>query len=239
MIAAIQTREPVSGPAASPPRSRARSASAVTETGWFSANTRSHDGIDLVGTNAELTNTSGNITKEALLNAALVQALAEFGEELGRALTADAEPGAGQLARFDAAWTRVIESFAGHRPLWAASFEIMAEIGRAPEPRAVLADAMTQERQGRLGLAQVFHGIDGAVDERTVGVVGSFYQALITGVVAQWLTDPAHAPSARDLTDALRTIAADIGSTTATGPAQSAAFGPPATGPATGPATDT
>jgi AcrR family transcriptional regulator len=150
-------------------------------------------------------------TKEALLNAALVQAVAEFGEELGRALTAGTEPAAGPLARFEAAWMRVIASFASHRPLWAASFEIMAEIDRAPELRAVLADALTQERQGRLGLAQLFHGIDGAEDERSARVVGSFYQALMTGVLAQWLTDPEHAPSARDLTDALRTIAARVG----------------------------
>jgi hypothetical protein len=29
--------------------------------------------------------------------------------------------------------------------------------------------------------------------------------------MAQWLIDPEHAPSARDLAEALRTIAADIG----------------------------
>jgi hypothetical protein len=30
-------------------------------------------------------------------------------------------------------------------------------------------------------------------------------------VVAQWLIDPEHAPSARDLAEALHTIAADLG----------------------------
>jgi hypothetical protein len=43
-------------------------------------------------------------------------------------------------------------------------------------------------------------------------VVGSFYLALLPDVMAQWLIDPKHAPSARDLTQALQTIVADVSS---------------------------
>jgi hypothetical protein len=41
-------------------------------------------------------------------------------------------------------------------------------------------------------------------------VVGSFHLALLSGVMAQWLIDPDHAPSARDLAQALQTVAADL-----------------------------
>jgi len=34
---------------------------------------------------------------------------------------------------------------------------------------------------------------------------------LLPGVMAQWLIDPEHAPSGRDLADALRTIMEDLG----------------------------
>ena len=147
-------------------------------------------------------------SKEALLNAALVEAIGEWGEELERALAADADRDAPPLERFEAIWTRVIASFATHRPLWAASFESFAEIDRVPEVRQVLADAM---EQGRLGLAALFR-TGGADDEASTRAVGSFYHALLTGVLAQWLTDPERAPSAGDLAGALRTIAADVGS---------------------------
>jgi hypothetical protein len=34
---------------------------------------------------------------------------------------------------------------------------------------------------------------------------------LLPGVMAQWLIDPDHAPSGRDLAEALRAIVADVG----------------------------
>lgn len=66
-----------------------------------------------------------------------------------------------------------------------------------------LADAL---QQGRLGLAELFQGIDPVTDEHTAWLVGSLYQALMSGVVIQWLVDPARAPSGADLASALRLI---------------------------------
>jgi AcrR family transcriptional regulator len=142
-------------------------------------------------------------SKDALLNAARIQALGEWAEELGRTLTADADPDADAMERFEATWTRVIESFAAHRPLWAASFEMLAQLDQAPEVRAAVAAA--QER-ARLGLASLFHHLDPALDEQKAWAVGSFYLALLSGVMAQWLIDPEHAPSAHDLAQALQAI---------------------------------
>ncbi|MBA2759985.1 MAG: TetR/AcrR family transcriptional regulator [Chloroflexia bacterium] len=148
-------------------------------------------------------------TKEALLNAALVEAIGEWGDELGRALATVGVPDAGSVERFEAIWSEVIESFATHRSLWFASFESFAQIDRVPEVRRILAEGM---EQGRLGLGPLFRTNEGTDDERTARAVGSFYHALMTGVLAQWLTDPERAPSASDLALALRAIAADVDS---------------------------
>jgi hypothetical protein len=40
--------------------------------------------------------------------------------------------------------------------------------------------------------------------------VGSVHQALLSGVLVQWLTDPDRAPSAADLASGLRVIAGDM-----------------------------
>lgn len=147
-------------------------------------------------------------SKETLLNAAMMQATGEWGEELERALATETDPNATPMERFEAVWARVVESLAAHRPLWAAQFEIFAQIDRAPELREFLADA---QRQGRQGLAALLQNIDPAVEQEKARVVGGFYHALLSGVLVQWLTDPDSAPSGRDLADALRIIVTEIG----------------------------
>lgn len=144
---------------------------------------------------------------ENLLNTAMIESIDEWGQALGATLALDAERFAAMepLERFAAIWTRVINSLDTHRALWVATLEVAAQIERAPEVRAFLADAL---QQGRLGLAELFQGIDPATDEHTAWMVGSFLQAMISGVVVQWLADPARAPSGIDLADALRIITA-------------------------------
>jgi AcrR family transcriptional regulator len=147
-------------------------------------------------------------SKETLLNAARIEAIGDWWQELGRTLAADADPDAGPMERFEAIWTKVIESFATQRPLWLASFEMLGQLDESPEVRAAVADA---QQRARLGLASLFHHLDPTRDEQTAWRVGSFYLALLPGVMAQWLIDPEHAPSARDLAQALRAIVADVG----------------------------
>jgi len=147
-------------------------------------------------------------SKEALLNAARIEAIGEWWDELARTLAADADLDASPMERFEAIWTRVVESFATQRMVWVASFELLTQVDQAPEVRTVIADA--QER-ARLGLASLFHRIDPTLDKQKAWAVGSFYLALLPGVMAQWLIDPQHAPSGRDLAEALRTIVADVG----------------------------
>ena len=147
-------------------------------------------------------------SKEALLNAARIEAIGEWWDELARTLAADADLDASPMERFEAIWTRVVESFATQRMVWVASFELLTQVDQAPEVRTVVADA---QQRARLGLASLFHRIDPTLDKQKAWAVGSFYLALLPGVMAQWLIDPQHAPSGRDLAEALRTIVADVG----------------------------
>lgn len=142
---------------------------------------------------------------EALLNAAMIEAIDEWGQEIGRALAADAAIAADAppLERFAAIWTRIIATFETQRQLWVATFEVLAQSERAPEVRRFLADAL---QQGREGLAMLFQNIDVAADKIKAQIVGSFFQALMSGLVVQWVTDPARAPSGLDLAEALRVV---------------------------------
>jgi AcrR family transcriptional regulator len=147
-------------------------------------------------------------SKDALLNAARIQAIEEWNDELGRALAADADPDATPIERFEAIWTHILELFAAHRPLWMASFEMLAQLDQAPEVREAVA---ASQQRARFGLASLFHHLDPTLDERSAWAVGSFYLALLPGVMAQWLIDPDQAPSGRDLAEALGVIVADVG----------------------------
>jgi AcrR family transcriptional regulator len=142
-------------------------------------------------------------SKEALLNEALMEATDEWGVELGAAISVGTDPDAAPMEKFEVIWSRVVDLFVTHRQLWAANFEILAQIEHVPEARSVLTKA---NEQARPGLAMQFQNIDSEVDERSARVVGSFHQALLTGVMAQWLIDPETAPTGHDLAEGLRLI---------------------------------
>jgi AcrR family transcriptional regulator len=143
-------------------------------------------------------------TKDALMNAALVQATEDWGAELGQALAADIDPEATPLERFETTWTRVIGMFEEHRPLWVAQFEIFSHLQHSPEMRPYFSAA---QETARRGLATILQLIDPTSDERSVRSVGSFAFAMLIGVIAQWLVDPEKAPNGRDLAEAIRAIA--------------------------------
>ena len=147
-------------------------------------------------------------SKEALMNQALFEAIGEFGETMESALAVDPNTPGGSMERFEAVWDQVIASIATHRKLWVASFEPAIQLDHVPEIRQFFAMAA---QHSRTGLAALFLGIDeDKVDEKTAQTLGSFYYALMTGMLTQWLVDPEHAPTGRDFSDALRAIAATI-----------------------------
>ena len=148
-------------------------------------------------------------SKEALLNTALQQALEEWGDDLGRILAAETDPDLDPARRFEATWTRVLESFATTRPMWAVQFELLAHIERNPELRQTFAEST---RRARLGLVELFGAPTAEpnepVDERQALSLGALYQALLVGVAALWLTDPQTTPTGPDLLSAIRNVTA-------------------------------
>jgi AcrR family transcriptional regulator len=144
---------------------------------------------------------------QALMNAALFEAIGEWGEEIQRALSADLRQDASPIERFEWYWTRVTDSFSTHRELWAATMDILAQVDRVPAVREAIAQGF---QDGRLTWASLLQRIDPKTEQKKAWAVGSFYQALLSGVLVQWLIDPRHAPSGRDLTEALGVIAAGV-----------------------------
>jgi AcrR family transcriptional regulator len=138
-------------------------------------------------------------TKDDLLNAALYQALAEWGDDVGKAMAAATRPDATPAERFEETWTQVLRSFAANSRLWAVQFELLGHLDQKPELRAAFAEA---NRQGREGLAELFD-IPGAA-------AGAVLQALLAGLATQWLIAPDSTPSGHDLRTAIQAIAAAI-----------------------------
>ncbi|MFC8435879.1 TetR/AcrR family transcriptional regulator [Streptomyces sp. NPDC057253] len=142
-------------------------------------------------------------SKDALLTQAFVELVQEWGETFDPAGARDAEAG-GSLERFRGVWARMLAGLEESRPVWAASLEIATQGERMPELRTMMAAAQTE---GRSGLVALFTGLEeSTLDERTVRTLGGFYQALLNGLMVQWLFDPASAATADDLTEGLRRV---------------------------------
>ncbi|MGW1666936.1 TetR/AcrR family transcriptional regulator, partial [Streptomyces microflavus] len=85
----------------------------------------------------------------------------------------------------------------------AANFEILAHLDELPEIHKVLAAA---QNDGRSGLASIFLGLPEEGNEHLTGTVGALCQALLVGVVSQWMFAPENAPTGRDLAEGMRVL---------------------------------
>ena len=140
-------------------------------------------------------------SKEALLNAALIEATGEWGDEMAVAVAGIDDPD--PYRRFELAWDAVLATFENHRPMLAAHFEAVVQGVRAGDVRDFLDKAMDE---GRYGLAELFYGLDREVDAGTAWAVGCFLNAMLTGLMAQWLISPSRAPTGAELATALRAV---------------------------------
>ena len=139
-------------------------------------------------------------TTEALLNEAVFEAIGEWGQQLERILAETACRNGEPLDAFEAVWTAVIASFRDYRGVLAASYELMVRAQEVPEVHRRLAAAAQEARHA---LAALFAGVDPTTEPERAHRVGSFYYALLSGLLTQWLIDPDQAPSGRDLAAAL------------------------------------
>ncbi|WP_433295112.1 TetR/AcrR family transcriptional regulator [Actinoplanes sp. CA-030573] len=165
------------------------------------ARTTARDIVFLSGTNL------GSIgyhygSTEALMTAAMLSAIQEWGDAVGAALTGEPADGEDPMVGF---WRRVIGSITEHRPLWLASVEVLIQAEHNAQLREQLAGGV---EQGRRGMAALVTGRpEGQLDERTVRTVGSMQMALLSGVLTQWLTDPATAPTPEEIVTGIRALA--------------------------------
>ncbi|MET9659583.1 TetR/AcrR family transcriptional regulator [Streptomyces sp. NPDC006510] len=145
-------------------------------------------------------------SKEALLNLAFLKVTEEWGDVLIEKPDEGADGGGesrSPLDQFRDTWQRVIDSYAESRSVWKLQMEVVSRIDQDPELRKAL---MGPQRDGRDGLAESMLGIDPEEDPEKARVTGLFCQALLVGVMVQWMMDTESAPSAQDLTDGLKAV---------------------------------
>ena len=168
------------------------------------AHTTARDIVAASGTNLASIGYHYGSTK-ALLNAAVLAAMEEFGAEMAQAI-GDPDAGESTLARLERFWTRVLDSFRASNQVWLATFDIFTVAQRDPEVRAAVADGL---EDARTFWARMLYGVD-AADEPRARAIGSLHQALVSGVLVQWLIDPERAPSPAELAQGMQAIAEQI-----------------------------
>ncbi|WP_406200245.1 TetR/AcrR family transcriptional regulator [Kitasatospora sp. NBC_01560] len=146
-------------------------------------------------------------SKDALLNAALIEATAEWGAALAAVVTGASALSDDPEERFVAVWDGVRETFVEHRGLWAAQFEAIVQIEHAPDLERALAGV---QKDGRLGLAALFQGLPEVPDTEEELARGTFYQAMLAGMALQWMAAPDQAPTGRDFLHGLRLVSGAV-----------------------------
>jgi AcrR family transcriptional regulator len=147
-------------------------------------------------------------SKDALLTEALLLAFGEWDQDLQQALRTAVPPHVPPAERFEATWAKIISTFETHRALWVANFEIFTQMVGQPATRQIIAGKL---HLARTGLAAMFlNREESTISEQTSRTIGTFHHVLLSGLILQWLIDPASALSAKDLTKALRATAQSL-----------------------------
>lgn len=146
-------------------------------------------------------------SKEALLNAAVMETFDEWGEAVAAAVAVDEGDRPGErLERF---LQGLLEAAPQHRSVLVASVQAYAQVEFAPEIRTQLTTAYERSRRDLAALVLGIAPTD--VTESDERSVGSLALALINGVMLQWLLDPTSSPSASDLAAAIARLAERAG----------------------------
>jgi AcrR family transcriptional regulator len=136
---------------------------------------------------------------EALLSQALFEAVGEWGARLDEAMAGGGDPAA--------IWDSVIASVRSDRAMWTVQYELVGQIDHADQLRAFLTDS---QRYARSELAGLFDSrTKGAAGDEERRLLGGLYQAILGGLVMQWLIDPDNAPTGADIVAALKLATRD------------------------------
>jgi len=143
-------------------------------------------------------------SKDALLNAAVLETFDAWGDAIAAALVA--EPGGAPLDRLRRFLDGVLEMAHEQRAVLVASVQAYAQAEFAPEVRGQLAAAYADSRRDLAALVLDVAPTEVSADQARR--LGSLALALINGVMLQWLLDPGAAPTADDLVRAVEGLAA-------------------------------
>jgi hypothetical protein len=106
-------------------------------------------------------------------------------------------------------WERLVERFARHPGLWAATVKPFLQSRRRPALREQLADGVGQGWRGMTGILESVP--EEEVSDRSARTLGLVQTALMTGVMVQSLSDPENAPTSSEVLEGLRAPAALAG----------------------------
>ncbi|WP_327416599.1 TetR/AcrR family transcriptional regulator [Streptomyces sp. NBC_01233] len=138
-------------------------------------------------------------------DALLAQAFIGLMEEWGAVFQVGLDGEGGSLERFRALWEGVLAAHEKSGPVWAASLEVALGRDQRPELRSMLA---ASQAEGRRGLISLLTGTpEDQLDDRDERTLGTFYQALLNGLMIQWLFDPESAATAEEFTEGMRRAA--------------------------------
>jgi AcrR family transcriptional regulator len=143
---------------------------------------------------------------EALLREAVFAGLSDWGAVLDEAVTATAA--AAPDVRLATVWDRLISSFAQYRGVLSASYELAAQTSENDQAREQLAEALERTRRA---LARTLSGVDPDAEPERAHRLGAAHYAILTGVLTQWLADPAATPRGAELAAAIVEIGDSIG----------------------------
>ncbi|UIX30558.1 TetR/AcrR family transcriptional regulator [Streptomyces sp. GQFP] len=143
-------------------------------------------------------------SKDKLLAEAYVSLVEELSDDFAPAVGPAEGSEPGSLDRFQDVWSNIIGTMQRPGSLWRLSVEIVAMGDQLPAVRDHLALA---QREAARGIIPLFlGGREEDVPEEDVDSVGKFYNTLMTGLITQWVFDPATAPTADQLTEGLRRV---------------------------------
>lgn len=149
---------------------------------------------------------------EALLGQALLEIAEEWDAEFRRTLDVDLSNEADVIGRFEAIWGQLQQTADQNAAVWRTQLEVMTQLEHLPEAHRHLAAGMQEAREG---MAELFLDIDVERTPEDAQAAGSFFLALMSGVLVQKLVDPERAPTASDLAETLRLIASRANTETA------------------------
>lgn len=141
-------------------------------------------------------------SKEALLNAAILESFDEWGTAIDQAEVASVS--GDPVDRLESFLAGFLTGSTQHRATIVASVQAFAEAEFVPEVREQLAEAYDEARRS---VAAMLLGVDPDSVDEPGRQLGSLVLAIINGVALQWLIDPAATPSSGELAAVLRSLA--------------------------------